>query len=116
MGRVNAWKKLNSGRSWWSRTRAWRSLPPVAASSTGVSTSTSSSARQDAPSLCAQPADLKAVLNALFEQNLSDLYAQIEARMFRSVYCYCHGNQLQTTRLLDISRIIVRARLDGSAS
>ena len=32
---MSAWKKPNSGRNWCSMMRAWRSLPPVAASSTG---------------------------------------------------------------------------------
>jgi sigma-54-specific transcriptional regulator len=69
-------------------------------------------ARQDALPLSARPADLEAALNALFEQDLPDLYEQIEARLFRSAYRYCHGNQLQTARLLGISRNIVRARLE----
>ncbi|MDH4555952.1 sigma-54-dependent Fis family transcriptional regulator [Pseudomonas sp. BN417] len=69
-------------------------------------------ARQDALALSARPADLEAALNALFEQNLPDLYEQIEERVFRSAYRFCHGNQLQTARLLGISRNIVRARLE----
>ncbi len=32
--------------------------------------------------------------------------------MFRAAYRFCHGNQLQTGRLLGISRNIVRARLE----
>ncbi|MNN97441.1 global DNA-binding transcriptional dual regulator Fis [compost metagenome] len=62
--------------------------------------------------LSTRPADLEAALNALFEQNLPDLYEQIEAQVFRSAYRYCHGNQLQTARMLGISRNIVRARLE----
>jgi sigma-54-specific transcriptional regulator len=69
-------------------------------------------ARQDAPPVSARPADLEAALNALFEQGLPDLYEQIEARLFRSAYRYCQGNQVQTARLLGISRNIVRARLE----
>ncbi|BAN48732.1 sigma-54-dependent Fis family transcriptional regulator [Metapseudomonas resinovorans] len=58
------------------------------------------------------PAALDAVLNELFEKNLPDLYEYIEETIFRSAYRFCHGNQLQTGRLLGISRNIVRARLE----
>ena len=58
------------------------------------------------------PVDLEAALNALFEQNIPDLYEHIEETVFRAAYRYCHGNQLQTGRLLNISRNIVRARLE----
>lgn len=58
------------------------------------------------------PADLEAALNALFERNIPDLYEHIEETIFRTAYRYCHGNQLQTGRLLNISRNIVRARLE----
>ncbi len=62
--------------------------------------------------LAAGPADLEAALIALFEQNLPDLYEHIEETVFRTAYRFCHGNQLQTGRLLNISRNIVRARLE----
>lgn len=55
---------------------------------------------------------LESVLTALFDQNLPDLYDYIEESVFRTAYRYCHGNQLQTGRLLGISRNIVRARLE----
>ncbi|WP_100632706.1 sigma-54 interaction domain-containing protein [Pseudomonas qingdaonensis] len=55
---------------------------------------------------------LEAALTALFEQNVEDLYEHIEETVFRTAYRYCHGNQLQTGRLLNISRNIVRARLE----
>ncbi|MDA8485431.1 sigma-54 dependent transcriptional regulator [Pseudomonas resinovorans] len=58
------------------------------------------------------PVDLDAVLNQLFEKNLPNLYEHIEETIFRSAYRFCHGNQLQTGRLLGISRNIVRARLE----
>src|SRR5471032_945551 len=58
------------------------------------------------------PVDLEAALNALFERNIPDLYEHIEETIFRTAYRYCHGNQLQTGRLLNISRNIVRARLE----
>ncbi|MFC5696612.1 sigma-54 interaction domain-containing protein [Pseudomonas sp. GCM10022186] len=69
-------------------------------------------ARQDLPLQLARPADLEAALQAMFEQNLPDLYERIEEQVFRSAYRFCHGNQLQTARLLGISRNIVRARLE----
>ena len=39
MGNVSAWKNENSGRNWCSMMSACRSLPPVAAISTGWSMS-----------------------------------------------------------------------------
>ena len=60
----------------------------------------------------AGPVDLETALNALFEQNIPDLYEHIEETIFRAAYRFCHGNQLQTGRLLNISRNIVRARLE----
>ena len=60
----------------------------------------------------AAPVDLEAALTALFEQNRPDLYEHIEETVFRTAYRFCHGNQLQTGRLLGISRNIVRARLE----
>lgn len=59
-----------------------------------------------------EDASLEKVLNSLFEQNIPDLYDYIEEVVFRTAYNYCHGNQLQTGRLLGISRNIVRARLE----
>lgn len=56
---------------------------------------------------------LEAALHALYEQNLPNLYEHIEETIFRSAYRFCHGNQLQTGRLLNISRNIVRARLEA---
>ncbi|MFZ6049899.1 sigma-54 interaction domain-containing protein [Pseudomonas sp. CR3202] len=69
-------------------------------------------ARQDLPLQSARPTDLQTALQALFEQNGPDLYERIEEQVFRSAYRFCHGNQLQTARLLGISRNIVRARLE----
>ncbi|VVN90758.1 sigma-54 interaction domain-containing protein [Pseudomonas fluorescens] len=65
-----------------------------------------------APAALSGPVDLETALNALFEQNIPDLYEHIEETIFRAAYRYCHGNQLQTGRLLNISRNIVRARLE----
>ena len=49
--------------------------------------------------------------SALFDRNLPDLHAQVEACLFKTAYRTCHRNQLQTARLLGISRNVVRARL-----
>lgn len=54
---------------------------------------------------------LEQALIALFERGIPNLYAQIEATVMRTAYEYCEHNQLQTARLLGISRNIVRARL-----
>ncbi|MNR19973.1 Nitrogen regulation protein NR(I) [compost metagenome] len=62
--------------------------------------------------LASEPPNLEAALTALFEQNIPDLYEHIEETVFRTAYRFCHGNQLQTGRLLNISRNIVRARLE----
>jgi sigma-54-specific transcriptional regulator len=55
---------------------------------------------------------LEQALSALFEKNLPDLFDHVEETLFRTAYRFCHGNQLQTGRLLGISRNIVRARLE----
>ncbi|MFZ4701986.1 MAG: sigma 54-interacting transcriptional regulator, partial [Candidatus Methylumidiphilus sp.] len=54
---------------------------------------------------------LEQALIALFEENLPDLYNTLEHAIMRAAYQYCQNNQLQTARLLGISRNIVRARL-----
>jgi sigma-54 dependent transcriptional regulator len=54
---------------------------------------------------------LRDSLLALFEEGRSDLYTEIEAVVMKTAYEFCHRNQLQTARLLGISRNIVRARL-----
>ena len=54
---------------------------------------------------------LEQALIALFEENLPDLYNTLEHAIMRVAYQYCQNNQLQTARLLGISRNIVRARL-----
>jgi sigma-54-specific transcriptional regulator len=76
----------------------------------------SSGIRNEAPVQISQslpgPIDLESALTALFETNLPNLYEHIEETVFRTAYRFCHGNQLQTGRLLGISRNIVRARLE----
>ena len=73
-------------------------------------------ARQEPRACAALPSAagsaLEAALQALFEENREDLYEHIEETVFRAAYRFCHGNQLQTGRLLGISRNIVRARLE----
>jgi aliphatic sulfonates family ABC transporter substrate-binding protein len=54
---------------------------------------------------------LDAALAELFEQNLPNLHEHVESALIRSAYRYCHNNQLQTARLLGVSRNVVRARL-----
>jgi sigma-54-specific transcriptional regulator len=50
-------------------------------------------------------------LLALFEDGGPNLYAEIESAITRTAYEFCHRNQVQTARLLGISRNVVRARL-----
>src|SRR5580704_12022796 len=54
---------------------------------------------------------LRDALLALFEGGRPDLYAEIETAITRTAYEFCHRNQVQTARLLGISRNILRARL-----
>jgi sigma-54-specific transcriptional regulator len=54
---------------------------------------------------------LEAALLELFEQNRPDLFAHVERTLIQEAYRYCDRNQLQTARLLGISRNVVRARL-----
>lgn len=57
------------------------------------------------------PPNLTEALVSLFEQGPPNLYATVEETLFRAAYAYCDRNQVQTARLLGISRNIVRARL-----
>ena len=72
----------------------------------------SAAVRQEIQALPAAGADLESALISLFEKNLDNLFDHIEEQVFRTAYQFCHGNQLQTGRLLGISRNIVRARLE----
>lgn len=56
-------------------------------------------------------APLESALIALFEAGGDNLYAKIESRVVRCAFEYCQQNQLQTARLLGISRNILRHRL-----
>ncbi|MBV8048300.1 MAG: sigma 54-interacting transcriptional regulator [Paludibacterium sp.] len=50
-------------------------------------------------------------LLTLFEGHSEHLYDDIEESVVRAAYHYCHRNQVQTAKLLGISRNIIRARL-----
>jgi sigma-54 dependent transcriptional regulator len=54
---------------------------------------------------------LRQALLALFEQGRPALYAEMESAITRTAYEYCHRNQVQTARLLGVSRNIIRAKL-----
>lgn len=54
---------------------------------------------------------LEEALYQLFALGGQDLYERIDERLMTSAYRFCERNQLQTARLLGISRNIVRARL-----
>jgi sigma-54 dependent transcriptional regulator len=54
---------------------------------------------------------LHTALLALFEEGRPNLYGSIEAAVMKAAYDFCDRNQLQTAKLLGISRNIVRARL-----
>ncbi|HET9929916.1 MAG TPA: ABC transporter substrate-binding protein, partial [Polyangiaceae bacterium] len=54
---------------------------------------------------------LAGVLRDLFEVGMPDLWDNIERTVMRSAYDYCERNQVQTARLLGVSRNVVRARL-----
>ncbi|RKP55766.1 sigma-54 interaction domain-containing protein [Pararobbsia silviterrae] len=54
---------------------------------------------------------LEHALVELFEAGESNLYERIEGAIVSAAYQYCDRNQVQTARLLGLSRNIVRARL-----
>jgi aliphatic sulfonates family ABC transporter substrate-binding protein len=58
-----------------------------------------------------QLAALERSFLALLECGVPDLHRQAEATLLAAAYRYAGGNQLETARLLGISRNIVRARL-----
>jgi sigma-54 dependent transcriptional regulator len=60
----------------------------------------------------AQPFDgLREALLALFEDGRPNLHFEIETAITKTAYEFCHRNQVQTARLLGVSRNIVRAKL-----
>jgi sulfonate transport system substrate-binding protein len=54
---------------------------------------------------------LDSALQSLFERNLPNLHQHVEETLVRAAYRFCDRNQVQTARLLGVSRNIVRARL-----
>lgn len=54
---------------------------------------------------------LESALIRIFESTDKNLYSKIEERIVRCAFEYCHKNQLQTARLLGISRNILRHRM-----
>lgn len=54
---------------------------------------------------------LKNVLNTLFEQMSPNLYETIDETIIRSAFDYCENNQVQTAKLLGISRNVLRHKL-----
>jgi sigma-54-specific transcriptional regulator len=54
---------------------------------------------------------LREALLAVFEDGRPDLYSEIETAITKTAYEFCHRNQVQTARLLGVSRNIVRAKL-----
>src|SRR5450830_560060 len=54
---------------------------------------------------------LNQALHHLFEAGTDNLYEHLEDTIIRAAYNYCHNNQVQTAKLLGISRNIVRAKL-----
>ena len=54
---------------------------------------------------------LEAAISELFEKDMGELYDRIDEAVIRSAYTYCHRNQLQTAKLLGVSRNVIRQRL-----
>lgn len=69
------------------------------------------SPKQNDDSVEACFARLEAALGEIFERNLPMLYERIDETILRSAFNYCHRNQVQTSKLLALSRNIVRAKL-----
>jgi sigma-54-specific transcriptional regulator len=59
----------------------------------------------------AELAELERVLTALLDRKLPDLHERVEAALLSTTYQYTGRNQLETARLLGMSRNVVRARL-----
>ncbi|MGZ8251700.1 MAG: sigma-54 interaction domain-containing protein [Methylophilaceae bacterium] len=54
---------------------------------------------------------LNVALQQLFAAGTENLYEHFEDTIVKAAYNYCHNNQVQTAKLLGISRNIVRAKL-----
>lgn len=59
----------------------------------------------------ADASSLTDALHQLFELGPENLYEHIEDTMVKAAYNYCHNNQVQTAKLLGVSRNIIRAKL-----
>ncbi len=62
-----------------------------------------------APVMARNP--LEETLLELFEQGAPNLYARLNETIVRTAYRYCKHNQVQTARLLGVSRNILRSQL-----
>jgi sigma-54 dependent transcriptional regulator len=58
-----------------------------------------------------QQEPLNAVFTRLFDENAPALYDQVSNQLIRAALDHCEGNQVQTARLLGISRNVLRAHL-----
>jgi len=54
---------------------------------------------------------LETSLHQIFEEGGDTIYENLEDVIIKTAYHYCHNNQVQTAKLLGISRNIVRAKL-----
>ncbi len=54
---------------------------------------------------------LNEALQQLFESGTENLYEHVEDTIVKAAYSYCHNNQVQTAKLLGVSRNIIRAKL-----
>lgn len=54
---------------------------------------------------------LNNALHQLFESGPDNLYEHFEDTIVKAAYSYCHNNQVQTAKLLGISRNVIRAKL-----
>jgi sigma-54-specific transcriptional regulator len=54
---------------------------------------------------------LHAVFQRLFEEDAPGIYDQVSNQLIRAALDYCEGNQVQTARLLGISRNVLRSHL-----
>ncbi|PWT70193.1 MAG: Fis family transcriptional regulator [Proteobacteria bacterium] len=58
-----------------------------------------------------EPSSLEVAVVALLERNLPNLHELIEETTVKTAFSYCDRNQVQTARILGISRNVVRAKL-----
>jgi sigma-54 dependent transcriptional regulator len=70
-----------------------------------------SRAASEAPLVSQQNQSLDAAFQVLFEAETPALYDQVSTQLIRAALDYCEGNQVQTARLLGISRNVLRAHL-----